>query len=120
MINGKYSLALVAACLVMISSCGKPTKEDLSKKELRTCEDGILSYQYAKDFVKRNLKAPSTAKFPSFREVNHAYLGNCTHIIIGYVDAQNSFGAIIRNRFDVTVTYVRSEKTYYLDSIVIE
>jgi hypothetical protein len=106
--------------ILIVSSCSKPTQEDLAERASRTCEDALLSYSYAKDFVQRNLKAPTTAKFPPFREISHTYKGNCTHRITGTVDAQNSFGAVIRNSFDVTVRYDRSQETYYLEDISVQ
>lgn len=111
----KITLGLATSLIVIaISACDSATPEE---KEQRTCEDGILAYLYAQDFIKQRLKAPSTAEFQSFRGVNHTYQGECTHRITGSVDAQNSFGAQIRNRFDVTVRYSKDNKTYYLDKI---
>lgn len=119
--HSKYIVLIIPALLILIlSSCGKPTQEDLAKRAAKTCKDAILSYTYAKDFIKRNLKAPTTAKFPSFREVNHTYKGNCTHRLTGTVDAQNSFGAMIRNSFDVTVRYDSAKETYYLEHISVQ
>lgn len=52
----------------------------------------------AKNYIKKNLKAPSTAKFPFFPPgVEH--LQNETYAVRIYVDAQNSFGAMIRTDF---------------------
>ena len=118
--HSQYTILISAFLISVLSSCGKPTQEDQAKKAVRTCEDAILSYTYAKDFIKRNLKAPTTAKFPSFREVSHTYKGNCTHRLTGTVDAQNSFGAMIRNNFDVTVRYDRAKETYYLEHISVQ
>ena len=103
--------------ITLIAGCDNSTPEQKAQK---TCEDGILSYSYARDFIKQNLKSPSTAEFPSFTEVNHKYLGNCTHNITGDVNAQNSFGAMLRNKFNVTVRYDKKEKTYYLENISIK
>jgi hypothetical protein len=51
------------------------------------------SYTICKDFIKDRLKAPSTADFPSIREINIFETGTNKYIVKGYVDAQNSFGA---------------------------
>lgn len=82
-----------------------------------TCLNKILSYSYARDFIKGKLKSPSTADFPSFSKISYSYLGDCRHNLVGYVDAQNSFGAVIRNNFNVTVKYRQSDKTYILEKI---
>lgn len=60
----------------------------------------------AEDVVKSNLKSPSTAKFPfsygdegvSFSKSNEIYT------VTGWVDAENSYGAKLRNKFVVTMT----------------
>ena len=49
--------------------------------------------------VKANLKAPSTAKFPaSFSEYSFSR-SKTIYKITGYVDAENSYGAMIRSNF---------------------
>lgn len=52
----------------------------------------------AKEVVLLGLKAPSTAKFPDNYSVGKA---NDIIQVTGYVDAQNSFGAMIRSDFSV-------------------
>lgn len=59
----------------------------------------------SRNFVKMTLKSPSTAKFPRF-EVVASDLGNDTYMISSYVDAQNSFGATIRNSWAVKLRYL--------------
>ncbi len=53
----------------------------------------------AEQEVEERLKAPSTAKFSNI-EVTKT---GSTWVVTGYVDAQNSFGAMIRNRFRVEI-----------------
>ena len=52
------------------------------------------------------LKAPSTAKFPypSDSGVSINKLAENKYFISSYVDSENSFGAMIRNTFTVTIT----------------
>jgi len=68
---------------------------------------GIFKIQ-AMDYVRAVLKAPSTAVFPDgmfdgdqWRYGKH---GNVV-TVQSYVDAQNSFGAMLRNNFTVQMTY---------------
>lgn len=58
----------------------------------------------AQDLVKANLKAPRTAKFPSQYDIMITYLGSNNYRILGYVDSQNSFGAMLRTGFIATLT----------------
>ena len=67
----------------------------------------------AEKIVKSNLKSPSTAEFCKHKE----YTITCsddTWTIKGYVDAQNSFGATLRNNFTVKITFTSSTK-YTID-----
>jgi hypothetical protein len=64
----------------------------------------------AKEFVEASLKAPSTAKWPWYDEFAVArHKGKKGKImkdvwdVSGYVDAQNSYGAMIRTKWFVTV-----------------
>ncbi len=59
-------------------------------------------------FVKNQLKAPSTAKFPSNPSV--AYVGNNCYYMSSHVEAQNAFGVPIRNGFTCEVCYAGSGK----------
>ena len=54
----------------------------------------------AKDFIRENLKAPSTAKFV---DCEIAESKDTCFIVYAEVDAQNSFGANIRNYFLVYI-----------------
>lgn len=72
----------------------------------------------AKNEVEERLKSPSTAKFCPDDEASVKKLGN-TWIVKGWVDAQNSFNATIRNRFSVEITYT-GEDTYTVAYCIIE
>ena len=61
----------------------------------------------ARDFVKRTLKAPATADFAPLSESSYAtnYKDKTVYTVNSYVDAQNSFGAKIRNYYTVNMKY---------------
>ncbi|MCH4198706.1 MAG: hypothetical protein LKF87_00565 [Clostridium tyrobutyricum] len=69
-------------------------------------KDKYLSLQ-ANTYIYDKLKAPSTAVFsdPNKLHQENVIPGNQSnsYIVIGYVDAQNSFGAMVRNNFSVTI-----------------
>lgn len=60
-----------------------------------------------KNQVKDRLKAPSTAKFPIPLELDEVVtdLGDGHYRVIGYVDAENSFGAALRVTFSCDLQY---------------
>lgn len=65
-------------------------------------EPGKAEYiTMAKSFVKEVLKAPTTAEFCSFSEFAVAISEDGVIRVKGYVDAQNSFGAMIRTHFTI-------------------
>lgn len=72
-----------------------------SKKE-RLIRD---AFQASKKEVKSQLKAPSTAKFATELDEESKYKINDDESVViqSYVDAQNSFGAMIRTNFRCTV-----------------
>lgn len=60
--------------------------------------------------VKDYLKAPSTAKFCKLSDATVTHLGNGEYMVTGWVDAENSYGAMIRS--DFVVTYTATEKGF--------
>ena len=71
----------------------------------------IDAWNCAQDAVKYRLKSPSTAKFPAYSASYVSDLGNNRYRISAHVDAQNSFGATIRQSFTVTLTLTESGYT---------
>lgn len=87
----------------------KREEEDRRKNEITT-DDYVEVTDMAKYAVKQNLKAPSTAKFQGgvFNPVdgwNVEKMGKMTKFS-SVVDSQNSFGAMIRSSFSITVCKV--------------
>lgn len=81
-----------------------------SKKSNDSETDAKICAQKA---VEDQLKAPSTADFCSYREMNATYLGDDRWKVTGYVDAENSFGAKLRQNWTVTLTLTGSGFTDY-------
>jgi len=81
-----------------------PTPEEIAAKQERSEE--LDARTWAKIYVEKSLKAPKTAEFQNTLdfEVEHIK-GDKKNPqknlwkVAGYVDAQNSFGAMLRNRF---------------------
>ena len=88
-------LCFLLSFIVLLSGCGSSDRK-------------IDAWVCAQDVVKGKLKSPSTAKFCSYSPDRVADLGNNKYKITGYVDAQNSFGAMIRKNFTVTLTFTES------------
>lgn len=59
-------------------------------------DEGQLSEYMCQQFVKDRLKAPSTA---DFSDEDHTNSGDHQWIVTGVVDAENSFGAMLRSSY---------------------
>ncbi|NDK92726.1 hypothetical protein GPY57_00110 [Photorhabdus laumondii subsp. laumondii] len=105
-------IAFIIILVIFVSCSGKSPspKEDY-------CSDDKMAYIYAEKLISSNLKSPSSAKFASYYDVKSTQLEDCKFNFVGYVDAQNSFGAMIRTKFSVTVRYDQNKDTYYLERL---
>lgn len=77
-------------------------EEALRKEEekiRKKCNDDVGAFVMSQSFVKDALRAPATAKFPSFLDSKVTVTSPCNFRVVSYVDAQNGFGALIRNRY---------------------
>lgn len=74
-------------------------------EEVTDSDTKINVWVCAQDIVSNSLKSPSSANFCNITEVTVYSNGESDYTIIGYVDADNDFGANIRNDFIVTLTY---------------
>lgn len=74
----------------------------------------FISQQYVKD----KLRSPSSAEFPSLHDnaISIVKLGNKKYKVRAYVDAQNTFGAKIRNRYECIVVYAGDDR-WNLESV---
>ena len=86
------------------SSSSTSTSVSTPSPEQARKDREIMSIVFAKDVIKKTLKAPSTAKFV---DVQAYELSNLKDVwaVNGYVDSQNSFGAMIRSQWEVQLDY---------------
>jgi hypothetical protein len=91
-----------------IPTCSAPPETDTS--------ESIMAWIKAKHFVTDNLEAPATAKFDDCTlQICVTPLGMNRYSVSSYVDAQNSYGALIRTRW---VAVVRQDcDMWYLESL---
>jgi len=84
-------------------------EDSLEENAIKYLPNSQDAYTMTKHFVSEKLKAPSTAKFASENKSKISALGNETWQVVSYVDAQNSFGAMIRTHFTTKVKYIGKE-----------
>lgn len=78
----------------------------------------VGAWNACETFVERRLKAPATADFPCCYDDFVTHEGGGIYRAESYVDAENAFGAEIRNDFTCTVEY-RSGGSWRLQDIAI-
>ena len=81
-------------------------KEEKEKKELEDVSRAALIH--CRNAVKDRLKAPSTADIPLFDQ-RTTKIGENKFKVESYVDAQNSFGAKIRNNYTCEIERIGTE-----------
>jgi predicted RNA-binding Zn-ribbon protein involved in translation (DUF1610 family) len=91
--------------LLFLAFCSQAATETTRRATGISSSDEHLILGAAQEGVRRILKAPRTASFPS-RTLNRAAYTITVHspdscTVSGYVDAQNSFGATLRNNWTV-------------------
>jgi hypothetical protein len=100
--------ALITAIFAPKDSPRQLTAEEITNNQLNADSDSAKIR--AKEYMEASLKAPATALWPSYNEFATARaedkkgkpikgLWNVT----GYVDSQNSYGALLRTKFLVKV-----------------
>mgnify|MGYP001354399215 CR=1 FL=1 len=77
---------------------GSDTADNLTEKDIENIE---FLYSMIKEAHKRTLKAPSTAEFTPVNDIGVKKLGKEHYVITFYVDAENSFGAKLREYVQV-------------------
>ena len=90
----KYLLLLL---LIFVFSCKiKPSDNDIKNA--------------AKEMFKKQLLTPATAKFPPNNEIQLIRdKGDSTFYVSSYIDAQNGFGALIRQDWKIHIWYLGGE-----------
>lgn len=89
----------------------------------RTCnDDGKIGEAYVmiQADVRSRLKAPATADFPWKYSNGTRHIGDCVFVVVGYVDAQNSFGALIRANFTGRIEYFPDRSAWRTLTVFVE
>jgi hypothetical protein len=92
--------------LIILICAGIFHSSPAEKQRTKAEDDRIMALTMAQGFVKDSLKSPSSASFPW--DVNEYRVSSSDGIewtVSGYVDAQNSFGAQIRNKWTVDMKH---------------
>lgn len=93
--------ALTFATMLLLLTVGCDPGTSTPSVQEKESHDGRTLYLFVCNLVKNRLKAPATAKFADMYDsaVSYEHRSDNTWVIAGYVDAQNSFSAMIRTKF---------------------
>lgn len=102
----KFLLALFALIFIVSSVSSYLDRDTPKSNRTESISDIQFSaYTMAVKFIERDLKAPSTAKFADYGygddPAEVSYIGGETYRVKIWVDAQNSFGAMLRNKYQL-------------------
>ena len=97
---------LLVASLLALSPGGAKDKRQLSDEEIQT------AYNVAVNKISTLLKAPATAVYAPIKEARFKPLRGNQIAVDLYVDAQNSFGAMVRESWGCSVSPQRDNGLY--------
>lgn len=111
-----YGLVLVAVVFLLLVLCSGPKP---AAKVVATPDAGhpLEACGWCQVKVKEELKAPASAKFPSCNRASIRKVAEGVYAVKSYVDAQNSFGAMIRTGYVCQVKY-RGDHLWTLQRLV--
>lgn len=87
------------AVLLTMAGCSSGGSGDSGGGGMDQTARDFMAYDACKSAVSDQLKAPSTADFQSELDVDYRTTGGNNITVLGWVDAQNSFGAKLRSNF---------------------
>ena len=95
--------------------------KDILYPQLPTAERSVY---YCQEFTRQKLKAPSTSKFlgvGSGLKLDTIQDGPDEYVfrVRGFFDSQNTYGAMLRGKYDCLVSTKLGSETWTLDSITI-
>ncbi|KEI18202.1 hypothetical protein Z960_03455 [Clostridium haemolyticum NCTC 9693] len=107
------SILLICIFTILLIGCSGESNETDNKEDITA---NIVTI--TQSVVKQKLKCPNTASFPwdfneyNIKETNSTNKDMVVYNVSGYVDAENSFGAKLRNNFIVKLEFTKDLSKY--------
>jgi hypothetical protein len=97
-INTLKMIAIPIIVIVLLVYGFRSCSDSMNNVKISNREEAFYT---SETFLEDYLKAPSTAKFPiySSSDVNISQIDSITYSVNSWVDAENSFGAMLRSRY---------------------
>ncbi len=103
----KFWGAVILGVIFLVSRC------DFSSDEVEQPDNKVRSIMYTEKYIEEIIKSPSTADFGT-PEVTR--IGSDTYHVKNYVDSENSFGAMIRMKYECDIKW--SGNDYTIENVV--
>lgn len=111
----------IALFIVFKFFAGSSSETNVAQSpEISVQPSKVEVYAMSKEFVKKQLKSPSTAKFPTYSDDFVTDMGENKFLVASYVDAENSFGAKVRTRYSCILQYIEETGKWQLEDIKLE
>lgn len=93
-------VAMWGGCYYMVFGGARTPRTVEPRKE----HSAGKAYIYSQDFVRQQLRSPSTADFP-FMKYNAREISDGVYRLSSYCDTQNGFGGTVRINYSCVMTY---------------
>lgn len=93
---------------VFCNYCGVKVEQIIKNKQTKSKDDLII--EACKDCIKNHLKSPSTVSFDKIEIQDRDNYGRI--YLYSEIDAQNSYGAMLRNKLRIVLQRVNDDGTY--------
>jgi hypothetical protein len=101
----KFLIAVFFIVFILNIFFGGDSSTATKTESVSISDTQFSAYTMAVKFIERDLKAPSTAKFADYGygddPADVSSIGGETYRVKIWVDAQNSFGAMLRNKYQL-------------------
>ena len=125
--NREGILALLALAVVsgilLLAAVDCAEEQPAARRRRKKYGTKLGAWVMAQHFVKRELRAPSTADFGLGEQSPRkcvADLGDGLYLARGWVDAQNAFGAQVRSTFVVKLRFLGDNRWKMLEGPLLE
>lgn len=102
----KFWGAVILGILFLVSRC------DFSSDEVAP-DNKVRSIMYTEKYIEEIIKSPSTADFGTPEVIR---IGSDTYHVKNFVDCENSFGAMIRMKYECDITWNGND--YTIDNVI--
>lgn len=110
-------ISIAATAVALAAAYVAPAVQSDVAAQDDECGNTARAYIMSQEFVKKRLKSPATADFPSLHAdgVTANMIGYCRYGITAFVDSQNAFGAMIRTNYSAKLRYDKSADTWTME-----